>query len=189
MQCLHKLPAGTSETGNGLFWFCDQKPTCNFICSEDEGYLFEIGIMAFEKTNQPQPKCCGNNLMKQNYGRPFFVCSKDIDRCNYFEWADEIILSKPPCYHNEPCTNWTVKKEGPNKGKRFFSCSRKQDEERCNFFKWATEKEAEEGDAANKENTPPTKETEKKADEKKQEKTTPKKRQPLLFYTRQTQPW
>ncbi len=154
MQCLHKLPAGTSETGNGLFWFCDQKPTCNFICSEDEGYLFEIGIMAFEKTNQPQPKCCGNNLMKQNYGRPFFVCSKDIDRCNYFEWADEIILSKPPCYHNEPCTNWTVKKEGPNKGKRFFSCSRKQDEERCNFFKWATEKEAEEGDAANKENTP-----------------------------------
>ena len=188
-----------SETENRLFWFCNQNPTCHFICSEDEGYLFETGIMAFDRTNQPQPKCCGNNLaklrvvkdmLKQNYGRPFFVCSKDTNHCNYFEWADEIILSKPPCYHNEPCISWTVKKEGSNKGKKFFRCSRKQDDGKCKFFQWAVEEE--EGDAANKENTPPTqKETEKREnDEKKQEKPVQaKKRQPLLFYTRQTQAW
>ena len=194
MQCLHKLPAGTSETGNGLFWFCNQNPTCHFICSEDEGYLFETGIMAFHKTNQPQPICCDNNLarlrvvkhmLKQNYGRPFFACSKDENRCTYFEWADEIILPKPPCYHNEPCISWTVKKEESNKGKKFFCCSRKQDNGKCKFFQWATEEE--EG-VANKENTPPTqKETEKRKNyEKKQEKPMQTmKRSPFLFYTRQ----
>ncbi len=199
MQCLHKLPAGTSETGNGLFWFCNQKPTCNFICSEDEGYLFEMGIIAFGKTNQPQPKCCGNNLaklrivkdiLKQNYGRPFFVCSKDGDRCNYFEWADEIILPKPPCYHNETCVSWTVKKEGSNKGKKFFCCPRKQDNGKCKFFQWATEEEEEDG--KDKENTAPTLKDPRKRgnDEKKQEKPTQtKKHCPLLFYTRQTPPW
>ncbi len=165
MQCLHKLPAGTSETGNGLFWFCDQKPSCKFVCSEDEGYLYEMGIMAFEKTNQPQPKCCGNNLaklrivkdiLKQNYGRPFFVCSKDGNRCNYFEWGDEIIHPKPPCYHNETCVSWTVKKEGSNKGKKFFCCPRKQDKGRCKFFRWASEEEEQGEDSKDKENTPPT---------------------------------
>ncbi len=120
------------------------------------------------------------DMMKQNYGRPFFVCSKDANRCQYFEWADEIILPKPYCFHNETCKSWTVKK-GPNIGKKFF-------DERCNFFQWAIIEEEEGG--KDKENTPSTqKETEKReSDEKKQEKTTQaKKRQPLLFYTRQTQ--
>ncbi len=160
------------------------------------------GYYCIEKTNQPQPKCCGNNLarlrvvkdlLKQNYGRPFFVCSKDGNRCNYFEWGDESILPKPFCYHNETCVSWTVKKEGSNKGKKFFCCPRKQqDEGRCKFFLWANEEEEkkEQGeDTKDEENTLPTKETKKrKVDEKKQEKTTPKKRQPLLFYTRQTLP-
>ncbi len=173
MQCLHKLPAGTSETENGLFWFCNQKPTCHFVCSEDEGYLFEKAIDAFHKTGQPQPKCCANNLtklrvvkdmLKENYGRPFFACSKDANRCEYFEWGDEIILPKPPCYHNEECRKWTVKKEGPNKGKIFFRCPRKENEGRCKFFEWAIEKE--EGDA-DKENIPPIqKDLEKKDYEK-----------------------
>ncbi len=96
MLCLHKLPAGMSKH----WWFCNQKPTCNFICSQDERHLYEIGIMTFERTNQSQPKCCDNNLAmlsmlkdvtNPNYGRPFFVCSKDANRCQYFEWGDKII--------------------------------------------------------------------------------------------------
>ena len=208
MQCLHRLPAGTAETENGLFWFCNQKPTCNFICSEDEGYLYEMGIIAFEKTNQPQPKCCGNNLaklrlvkdlMKQNYGRPFFVCSKETNRCSYFEWADETILPKPYCFHNETCKSLTVKKEGPNNGKKFFRCPRRiGDDGHCNFFQWAIIKDEKVGKGMENPhvtqedvvgNPPPTqKETRKRESvEKKQDKTTPaKKRQPLLFYTKQT---
>ncbi len=151
MQCLHKLPAGRSETENGSFWFCNQKPSCNLICSEDEGYLYEMGIIDFERTDQPQPKCCGNNLarlrivrdpMKRSYRRPFFVCSKDVNRCQYFEWGDETIPPKPYCFHSETCKSWTVKKEGPNKGKKFFRCPRMSDaDERCNFFQWATVEE------------------------------------------------
>ncbi len=193
MQCLHKLPAGTSETENRLFWFCNQNPTCHFICSEDEGYLFENAIIAYHKTGQPQPKCCGNNLaklrvvkdmLKQSYGHPYFACSKDASRCDYFEWADEIILPKPPCYHNEACKSLAVTKEGPNEGKIFFCCPRKQNDGRCKFFQWAIR---EEGDA-DRENTPPTQKDprKKRNDEKEQEKPTQtKKRSPFLFYTRQ----
>ncbi len=188
MQCLHKLPAGTSETENGLFWFCNQKPTCHFICSEDEGYLFENAIDAYHETGQSQPICCGNNLaklrvvknmLKQNFGRPFFVCSKDANRCEYFEWADEIILPKPPCYHNEASKRWRVKKEGSNKGKTFFCCAQKEKDKRCKFFEWATEEE--EGDV-DKENIPPIQKDSEKKDDEKPPQT--KKRSPFLFYTR-----
>ena len=122
--------------------------------------------------------------MKQSYGRPFFVCSKDANRCKYFEWADEIILPKPPCYHNEACKSWTVKKEGPNKGKTFFCCPRERNDGQCKFLQWAIEEE--EGDA-DKENTPPTQKDPKRKrnDEKEQEKPAQtKKRSPFLFYTR-----
>jgi AP endonuclease-2 len=43
--------------------------------------------------------------------------------------------------HREPCKEWTVKKPGPNKGKRFYLCARPvghptDPQARCNFFKW-----------------------------------------------------
>jgi hypothetical protein len=158
MECLHKLPAGTSETENGRFWFCDRKPSCHFICSEDEGYIYGITMDKYHETDQPQPVCCDNNLaklrvvkdmIKDNYGHPFSVCSKDTNKCEYFEWADEIILSRPRCYHNEVSRRQKVKKSGPNGGKIFFCCPRKQDEGQCKFFQWAEE------------NTPPTEEEDK----------------------------
>jgi len=34
----------------------------------------------------------------------------------------------------------TVKKEGPNTGRQFYTCSLKGDE-RCEFFEWAAPKE------------------------------------------------
>ena len=70
-----------------------------------------------------------------------FVCSKDANRCEYFEWADEIILPKPNCYHNETCRSWIVKKEGSNIGKKFFCCPRKREAGKCKFFQWAIDKE------------------------------------------------
>ncbi len=147
MQCLHKLPAVSS----GIGWRCNQEPSCNFTCYENERYLYESGIFDFEKTNQPQPKCCSDNLAKllivkdpekPNYRRPFFVCSKDENRCPYFEWADAIIPLRPYCFHNETCKSWTVKKEGPNKGRKFFRCPRQlYADGGCNFFQWAAVEE------------------------------------------------
>ncbi len=158
MRCLHKLPARASETENGLFWFCNQKPTCNFICSEDEGYLYEMGIIAFERTKQPQPYCCGNNpaklrvvkdIMKQNYGRPFFVCPKETERCEYFGWGDETILPKPYCFHSETRKSLIVKK-GANTGKRFLKYPRRQDDtKRRKFLRWVIGKEEDDKDVEN----------------------------------------
>ncbi|KAK2459260.1 hypothetical protein APHAL10511_008737 [Amanita phalloides] len=63
----------------------------------------------------------------------------------------------PRCIvHNEPAKEFTVNKQGPNKGKRFFICSRPvgpgydkgraerlreevDPQYRCNFFKWSSE--------------------------------------------------
>jgi ssDNA-binding Zn-finger/Zn-ribbon topoisomerase 1 len=87
MKCLHGEPASTSTTKNGSFWFCDQNPSCNFFCSEHEGYQFEKAIAV----EQPQPQCHGHHkparmrivkdLMKGSYGRPF-VCSDKKSPCS-----------------------------------------------------------------------------------------------------------
>ncbi|TFY69302.1 hypothetical protein EVJ58_g501 [Rhodofomes roseus] len=73
-------------------------------------------------------------------------------------WAGLFAPVKPPTctVHNEPTRLWTVNKPGPNKGKKFYLCSRPvgpgydkgkgerlreevNHEYRCNYFKWASE--------------------------------------------------
>jgi hypothetical protein len=103
MNCLHGQPAATSTTQNGSFWFCNQNPSCNFFCSEDEGYLFEKAIDAWKSTKQTHPKCTKHqklakmrvvkDLMKPNYGRPFFVCSDKAKPCSFWVWGDVEIPS------------------------------------------------------------------------------------------------
>ncbi|KAK3839560.1 MAG: Endonuclease/exonuclease/phosphatase [Linnemannia elongata] len=55
--------------------------------------------------------------------------------------------SIPKCkFHNQPCTEYTVNKKGPNKGRRFFLCSLpvgpngdrigQSPDHRCNYFEW-----------------------------------------------------
>ena len=47
MNCLHGKPAVYSTTNNGTFWFCGENPTCNFICADNECYMFEKAITAW----------------------------------------------------------------------------------------------------------------------------------------------
>ncbi|XP_055594004.1 DNA topoisomerase 3-alpha [Uranotaenia lowii] len=42
------------------------------------------------------------------------------------------------CRCNQPAKELTVKKDGPNKGRQFFSCCKPQNEQ-CGFFQWADE--------------------------------------------------
>jgi hypothetical protein len=68
-----------STTSNGTFWFCDENPTCNFICADNECYMFEKAITAWRCTEQPHARCRDHDklakmcvvkdLMKENYGR------------------------------------------------------------------------------------------------------------------------
>ena len=94
MKCLHGELCAQSTTQNGSFWFCNQNPSCNFFCSKDESYTYEKAAAAWKSTKQPHP-CCEKhgklvkmrvvkNLLKSNYGRPFFVCSDQSNPCSFW---------------------------------------------------------------------------------------------------------
>ena len=150
MLCLHGKPAATSTTEKGTFWFCGEPSSCHFICSEEDAFLYDKAVKEFLATKQDRPKCCGvtpeasadrnyarvrvvRDMSKVNFGRPFFTCSKD--GCDYFEWGDEIIVTKPLCKHGKPCKLLKVKKEGPNQGRNFLCCPERK-KKSCKFFKW-----------------------------------------------------
>ena len=78
------------------------------------------------------------DLMKANYGRPFFVCADKNKPCSYWAWGDEKPMAKPECHQGFQCVIRKVKKEGINKDKLFFCCPQKDS---CRYFEWAPEKE------------------------------------------------
>ena len=154
MLCLHGKPSGTSTTNNGTFIHCNQPEKCYFMCSEDHVPLYDKAIKGFLKTNQTRPKCCvtekphgckaenpesdaERNHAKlkvitdkenENYGRPFFVCSKENNQCSYFEWGDQCLVKRLVCKHGEPCKIHRT----------YFSCPKPKNEV-CDFFMWSDE--------------------------------------------------
>lgn len=46
--------------------------------------------------------------------------------------------NSPSCHHNQPAKLVMVKKEGPNKGRLFYTCDKSKDNQ-CKFFKWLEE--------------------------------------------------
>ena len=155
MLCLHAKPTGKINTKNGTLWVCMQPSTCHFSCSEDQKYLYAGAVEDFLNTGQSRPLCCMGedgtrnyakmkvvtDIGKENFTRPFFVCSKVIDPCSYFEWGDQKIPETPLCEHQKPSRLFTVKKEGRNKDRSFFCCRERDDEKRCKFFKWTEDVE------------------------------------------------
>ena len=71
------------------------------------------------------------NLLKSNYGRPFFVCSDQSNPCSFWVWGDVRPIAKPKCRHGFPCVIRKVKKETINKDRLFFCCAQ---EDSCNYF-------------------------------------------------------
>ena len=66
------------------------------------------------------------NLLKSNYGRPFFVCSDQTNPCSFWAWAGDVQpVAKPKCRHGFPSVIRKVKKETINKGRLFFCVLRK----------------------------------------------------------------
>mgnify|MGYP002804323653 CR=1 FL=1 len=135
MKCLHEEPCAQSTTQKGSFWYCNQNPSSNFFCSEDESYLYEKAITAWKCTEQAQPRCekhskwakmrIVKDLMKANYGRPFFVCSDKSKPCSFWVWGDEKPIAKPECRHGFPCVIRKVKKEGINRSILLLLSARK----------------------------------------------------------------
>ena len=160
MLCLHGEPVGAKTTKNGILCYCKQLgSSCHFMCSEDHAWLYDKAVKEFLATKQARPKCCvreklyGRNvernyakmkvvtdMEKESFGRPFFVCSKKDDPCKYFAWGDQAIIPSPLCEHGKPCHRQKEWKEGPNKGRYFFSCAESSSyipsRGPCKFFKW-----------------------------------------------------
>lgn len=80
-----------------------------------------------------------------NKGRHFFACPlPQGQQCDHFAWADagapgsdtSVVLRCSG--HDEPCNERVVKKDGPNKGRTFYTCRRDQSEA-CGFFQFKDE--------------------------------------------------
>lgn len=76
-----------------------------------------------------------------NKGRHFFACPlPQGQQCDHFAWADAPSgANAVRCAgHDEPCNERVVKKEGPNKGRTFYTC-RRDATETCGFFQFKDE--------------------------------------------------
>ena len=110
--------------------------------------FFEKAINAWRATKQPHPICNGHHelttmrvvkdVMKESYGRPYFVCSDKKNPCSFWIWGDMQPPDLPMCRHGYPCVSRKVKKEGANKGRMFFCCANEK-EDSCRYFEWAPE--------------------------------------------------
>uniref|UniRef100_A0A5S6QIA1 DNA topoisomerase n=1 Tax=Trichuris muris TaxID=70415 RepID=A0A5S6QIA1_TRIMR len=80
-----------------------------------------------------------------NAGKDYYACASN--GCRFFSWKERhttansqrgtAMESNPVmCNCGLECLLLTVRKEGPNKGRRFYVCS-KSSSERCRFFLWA----------------------------------------------------
>ena len=110
--CLCRKPVAGIFTKNGLCSFCS---FCHFFCTKEDEFICDQAVKKFLATKQPQPLCCMDvvrrhakmkvvtDVEKESFGRPFFVCSKENDPCNYFAWGDQAIIPRPLCEHGEPC--------------------------------------------------------------------------------------
>lgn len=102
-----------------------------------------------------------------NKGKGFYSCSKNgADKCGYFQWKDNNqsvesrsntrnavssdVAVTPMCLCNppEPSIIRVVSKEGSNKGKQFYCCSKKSRDQQCKYFAFINENAASSGDAA-----------------------------------------
>ena len=143
MECLHGKPASSSTTKNGTFWFCGQKPSCEFFCPHQDCYMYAKAMATFRENGCIHPVCPAHqryaklcvvkDKMKQSYGRPFFVCSERENPCKFWEWGDIFESPRPLCLHGMVCCERKVKKDGPNQNCLFYCCPR---DDPCNFFAW-----------------------------------------------------
>ena len=76
-----------------------------------------------EKHNKLAKMRVVKNLLRANYGRPFFVCSEQTNPCSFWACGDVQAVAKPKCRHGFQCAIRNVKKEAVNKDLLFFCCA------------------------------------------------------------------
>ncbi|KFD57414.1 hypothetical protein M514_01517 [Trichuris suis] len=103
-----------------------------------------------EAVDSPLCHCAQPSAMRTcrngaNAGKDYYACASS--NCRFFSWKDRNLpassqratrteLNPVMCNCGLECSLLTVRKEGPNKGRTFYACS-KAPSERCRFFLWA----------------------------------------------------
>ena len=83
MEYLHGKPA-LATTTNGLFWYCGNKPSCQFFCSQKDRDIFARAIVSFQASGCPQPVCPTHQrlpkmrVVKAMVGDPLFARTEII---------------------------------------------------------------------------------------------------------------
>ena len=57
MECLHRKTAACSTMKHGTFWFCEQRPSCEFFCSDEDCYMYTKAVAAFRESGCLHPVC------------------------------------------------------------------------------------------------------------------------------------
>lgn len=76
-----------------------------------------------------------------NKGKKFYTCKSRA--CDFFQWQEQQDIQTNrnigqlvQCSCGKNAAFFEVRKEGPNKGRKFFTCK----ERTCDFFKWQDDK-------------------------------------------------
>jgi hypothetical protein len=79
MECLHGNAAACTTTSNGTFWFCEEKPSCELFCPDENCYMYTRAVAAFGASGSIHPVCPTHqkfaklcvvkDTMKDNYGK------------------------------------------------------------------------------------------------------------------------
>jgi hypothetical protein len=113
IECLHGKVAASTTTKNGTFSFCGENPSRDFFCSEEDCYMYTRAVAAFRGsgsihlvclTHQKFARLCVvKDTMKDNYGRPFFMCSERKNTCRFWQRGDVFEGPRPLCQHGMMC--------------------------------------------------------------------------------------
>ncbi len=63
MECLHGLPASSTVTQKGTFWFCAQRPSCEYFCPDQDCYMFGKATTAYRESGCIHPRCYGHGRL------------------------------------------------------------------------------------------------------------------------------
>ena len=64
MECLLGLPASSTVTQKGTFWFCGENLSCEFFCPDQDCYMFGKAVTAYRESGCVHPRCYGHGRLE-----------------------------------------------------------------------------------------------------------------------------
>lgn len=111
-----------------------------YKCAKPQGSGCDFFLWASDKPGE-QNMTNNNNQFNQTSNSFRMTQSRTQQpstSSNYNDWGNASETNNVMCVCNEPAKQFTVQKEGPNKGRPFYTCPKGR-ESTCKFFKWADE--------------------------------------------------